>query len=140
MSAPAHTPAPTGESVAVDARAAAVLDRVLPYLGPGLALVLGLAALGHRSLDTDEATTVIAARGSFSDVVERALSDDPARAGYMALLRPVVAWNDAELWVRLPSVIAAVIAAIAPTAWAAALPAATRVRPHPSCSRPRSEP
>ena len=31
----------------------------------------------------------------------------------MALLRPVVAWNDAELWVRLPSVIAAVIAATA---------------------------
>ena len=113
MSAPAHTPSPTGDPVAVDARAAAVLDRVLPYLGPGLALVLGLTALGHRSLDTDEAATVIAARGSFSDVVERALSDDPARAGYMALLRPVVAWNDAELWVRLPSVIAAVVAAIA---------------------------
>lgn len=113
VSAPAHTPSPTGEPVAVDARAAAVLDRVLPYLGPGLALVLGLAALGHRSLDTDEAVTVVAARGSFSDVVERALSDDPARAGYMTLLRPVVAWNDAELWVRLPSVIAAVIAAIA---------------------------
>jgi mannosyltransferase len=31
----------------------------------------------------------------------------------MTLLHPVVAWNDAELWVRLPSVIAAVIAAIA---------------------------
>ena len=31
----------------------------------------------------------------------------------MALLRPVVAWNDAELWVRLPSVVAAVVAAIA---------------------------
>lgn len=97
----------------MDARAAAVLDRALPYLGPGLALVLGLVALGHRSLDTDEASTVIAAHGSFSDVVERALSDDPARAGYMALLRPVVAWNDGELWVRLPSVLAAVIAAIA---------------------------
>lgn len=97
----------------MDARAAALLDRVLPYLGPGLALVLGVAALGHRSLDTDEAATVVAARGSFSDVVEQALSDDPARAGYMALLRPVVAWNDAETWVRLPSVIAAVIAAIA---------------------------
>ena len=97
----------------MDARAAALLDRVLPYLGPGLALVLGAAALGHRSLDTDEAATVVAARGSFSDVVERALSDDPARAGYMALLRPVVAWNDSETWVRLPSVIAAVIAAIA---------------------------
>ena len=97
----------------MDARAAALLDRALPYLGPGLAVVLGLVALGHRSLDTDEAATVVAARGSFSDVVDRALSDDPARAGYMALLRPVVAWNDAELWVRLPSVVAAVVAAIA---------------------------
>jgi len=97
----------------VATRAADVLDRALPYLGPVLALVLGLAALGHRSLDTDEAATVVAARGSFSGVLERALSDDPARAGYMALLRPVVAWNDAELWVRLPSVLAAVVAAIA---------------------------
>jgi len=97
----------------VKARAAAALDRALPYLGPGLALALGLVALGHRSLDTDEAATVVAARGSFSDVLERALSDDPARTGYMALLRPVVAWNDSELWVRLPSVVAAVVAAIA---------------------------
>src|SRR4029078_3244953 len=112
VSAPAHTPAPPGESVAVDARAAAVLDRVLPYLGPGLALVLGLAALGHRSLDTDEATKVGAPRGSFSDVVERALSDDPARAGYMALLRPVVAWNDAEVWVRMSAVVRARLVAI----------------------------
>ena len=32
----------------------------------------------------------------------------------MALLAaPSLAWNDAELWVRLPSVIAAVVAAIA---------------------------
>jgi len=113
VSAPAHTPSSTGEPVAVDARATALLDRVLPYLGPGLALVLGVAALGHRSLDTEEAATVLAARGSFTDVLDRALSDDPARAGYTALLRPVVAWNDAELWVRLPSVVAAVIAAIA---------------------------
>jgi mannosyltransferase len=113
VSAPAHTPSSTGETVAVDARGAAMLDRVLPYLGPGLALALGLAALGHRSLDTDEAAAVVAARGSFSDVVDRALSDDPARGGYMALLRPVVAWNDAEIWVRLPSVVAAVVGAIA---------------------------
>ncbi len=113
MSAPAHTPSSTGDTVAVDERAAALLDRVLPYLGPGLAFVLGLVALGHRSLDTDEAATVVAARGSFSDVVDRALSDDPARAGYTVLLRPVVAWNDAEMWVRLPSVVAAVVAAIA---------------------------
>jgi mannosyltransferase len=99
--------------MAVAVRAWAVLDRALPYLGPGLAAVLGLVALGHRSLDTDEAVGVSAARGSFSDVAERALSHDPARAGYTALLRPVVAWNDAELWVRLPSVVAAVVAAVA---------------------------
>ena len=42
----------------MDARAVALLDRVLPYLGPGLAFVLGLVALGHRSLDIDEAATV----------------------------------------------------------------------------------
>ncbi len=113
MSAPAHTPSPTGESIAVEARAYAVLDRVLPLLGPGLALVLGLVALGHRSLDVGEAAAVAAAQGSFSDVVERALSDDPARAGYLALLQPVVQGNDAEIWVRLPSVLAAVVAAVA---------------------------
>lgn len=113
MSAPAHTPSSTGEPLPFVARVSAVLDRVLPYLGPGLALVLGLAALGHRSLDTDEAAAVAAARGPFADVLDRALSDDPARAGYLAVLQPVVAWNDSELWVRLPSVIAAVVAAVA---------------------------
>jgi mannosyltransferase len=97
----------------VEARALAVLDRALPFLGPGLALLLGLVGLGHRSLDVDEAAAVAAARGSFSDVVERALSHDPAQAGYLALLQPVVDWNDAERWVRLPSVAAAVVAAIA---------------------------
>lgn len=95
------------------ARARALLDRALPYLGPGLAAVLGLVALGHRSLDTGEAAAVAAARGPFSEVAERALSHDPARAGYTILLRPVVAWNDAELWARLPSVVAAVVAAVA---------------------------
>ena len=113
MSAPAHTPSSAVPHVALEARILAVGDRVLPYLGPGLALVLGAVALGRRSLDVGEAAAVAAAQGSFSDVVERALSDDPARAGYLALLQPVVAWNDAEHWVRLPSVLAAVVAAIA---------------------------
>jgi len=113
VSAPAHTPSPTGESLAIARRAVRPLDRVLPYAGPGLAALLGLVALGHRSLDTDEAATVAGARGAFGDVVDTALSHDPARAGYLALLRPVVAWNDGEIWVRLPSVIAVVLAAIA---------------------------
>ena len=94
-------------------RFAVVLDRTLPFAGPLLALVLGAVALGRRPLDVDEASAVAAAQGAFSDVVGRALSDDPARAGYLALIQPVVAWNDAELWVRLPSVVASVVAAVA---------------------------
>ena len=90
-----------------------LIDRALPYLGPAFALVLGVVGLGRRSLDVDEAAVVAAAHGSFTDVVERAFSDDPARAGYIAVLQPVVRWNDAEEWIRLPSVVAAVIAAIA---------------------------
>jgi mannosyltransferase len=111
VSAPAHIPAST-EPIAAT-RALVLLDRALPYLGPCVALVLGLAALGHRALDVDEATAVAAAAGPFADVVDRALSDDPARAGYLALLQPVVAWNDTETWIRLPSVVAAVVAAVA---------------------------
>ena len=103
MSAPAHTSSPDG-SFTVAARLVATLDRVLPYAGPLLALALGAIAVGRRALDVDEAAAVAAATGSFSDVVERALSDDPARAGYLALLQPVVAWNDDALWVRVPSV------------------------------------
>ena len=94
-------------------RLLAVLDRMLPYLGPALAAVLGLVALGRRALVVDETSLLAAAQGSFSDVVERALSDDPARAGYLALLQPVAAAGDSEVWLRLPSVIAGVIAAIA---------------------------
>ena len=94
-------------------RLLAVTDRALPYLGPALALIVGLAGLGRRSLDVDEAAIVAAAHGSFTDVLERAFSDDPARAGYLAVLQPLVAWNDAEEWVRLPSVAASVVAAIA---------------------------
>ena len=73
-----------------------LLDRVLPYLGPGIALVLGLAGLGHRALDLADAAAVAAATGPFTEVVERALSDDPARAGYV-LLQPVVAWSGRDL-------------------------------------------
>lgn len=113
VSLPAHTADPAGRSDELVNRLLAVIDRALPYLGPALALVLGLVGAGRRSLDVDEAAVVAAARGPFSDVLERALSDDPARAGYLAVLQPVVAWNDAEAWVRLPSVLAAVIAAIA---------------------------
>jgi mannosyltransferase len=113
VSVPAHTADPTGRSDELVRRLLALIDRALPYLGPALVLVLGLAGAGRRSLDVDEAAALAAAHGSFSDVVERALSDDPARAGYLALLQPVASWNDAEAWLRLPSVLAVVVAAIA---------------------------
>lgn len=112
MSVPAHAAGSTGRSDDL-VRRLLLIDRALPYLGPALALVLGVVGLGRRSLDVDEAAVVAAAHGSFTDVVERAFTDDPARAGYVAVLQPVVGWNDAEEWVRLPSVVAAVIAAIA---------------------------
>lgn len=113
MSAPAHTPTPTDEPVAVAGRSVVVLDRALPFLGPGLAAVLGLVALERRSLTIDEGSVLAATQGSFSDVVERALSDDPAKAGYLALLQPVSSLGDSEVWLRLPSVVAGVVAAIA---------------------------
>ncbi len=113
VSAPAHTPSSTGEQIAVEARWIAILDRALPYLGPLVAAVLGLVALGRRSLDIDEASVLVAAHGSFSDVLGRALSDDPARAGYIALIQPIARQDDAEIWLRLPSVVAAVVAATA---------------------------
>jgi mannosyltransferase len=113
VSAPAHTQTPSEESVAVAGRFVAALDRALPFLGPALAAVLGVVALGRRSLVVDEASLLAAAQGSFSDVVERALSDDPARAGYLALLQPVASLGDSEVWLRLPSVVAAVVAAVA---------------------------
>jgi mannosyltransferase len=113
VSAPAHTATSSDESVAVAARVVAVLDRVLPFLGPGLAALLGLAALGRRSLGVDEASLLAAVQGSFSNVVEDALSHDPAKAGYLVLLQPVASLDESEVWLRLPSVVAAVVAAIA---------------------------
>ena len=71
VSAPAHTQTPSDESVAVAGRFVAVLDRALPFLGPTLAAVLGLVALGRRALDVDEASLLAAAHGSFSDVIDR---------------------------------------------------------------------
>jgi len=113
VSAPAHTQTPSDESVAMAGRLVAALDRTLPFLGPAFAAALGLIALGRRALVVDEASLLAAAQGSFSDVVDRAISDDPARAGYLALLQPVAAHGDSELWLRLPSVLAGIVAATA---------------------------
>ena len=68
---------------------------------------------GVMCYSVDEASLLAAAQGSFSAVVERALADDPAKAGYLAVLQPVASFDDSELWLRLPSVVAAVVAAVA---------------------------
>ena len=112
MSAQAHTPSSAGPLALVN-RVTAAGERLLPFAGPAVALVLGVVALGRAPVDVDESATIAAASGPFTDVVKRAFEDDPARVGYLALLRPVVAWNDGELWVRLPSVLATIVAAIA---------------------------
>ena len=112
MSAPAHTPHSDGPFAFVG-RVTASLDQALPFLGPGLAAVLGLVALGRAPIDVDEATTIDAVRGSFSSVLARAFEEDPARIGYLALLRPIVAWNDGEVLVRVPSVVGLVVATVA---------------------------
>ena len=80
--------------------------------GPILALGLGSLLLGRRPLTIDEAVAVAAATGPFGDVVERALEHDPARAGYLALLQPIVGFDDGERWLRAPSVVAAALASL----------------------------
>jgi mannosyltransferase len=76
---------------------------------------LGVALLSRRPLTTDEAGALEAARGSLGAVVERALDHDPAQAGYLALLQPVASWSEAAWAVRAPSVVAAVLVAVAGT-------------------------
>ena len=113
VSAPAHTQTPSDESVAVAGRFVAVLDRALPFLGPTLAAVLGLVALGRRALVVDEASLLAAAQGSFSDVIDRAISDDPAGRATSRCSSPSSQAGDSELWLRLPSVLAGIVAAAA---------------------------
>ena len=87
----------------------------LPAAAALAAGALGALLLSRRSLTTDEAAAVAAAAGPFQDVVERALEHDPAQAGYLALLQPVVSWSDAAWAARAPSVAAAAVAALAGT-------------------------
>lgn len=89
--------------------------RALALAGP-IALVtagcLGILLLTRRSLSSDEAVAVERARAPFRDLVERAVDHDPGTLGYLALLHPLVEWNDSEWAVRAPSVVAAALAAL----------------------------
>ena len=93
-------------------RVAARASGLVVLIGPLLALGLGALLLGRRPLTVDEADAVAAATGRFGNVVEHTLEHDPARAGYVALLQPVVQLDDGERWLRAPSVVAAGVAAL----------------------------
>lgn len=113
MSVGDHTAGSAAPTADLARRASSLLERALPFLGPAVALAVGLPALGRAPFDVDEAATVAAVQGTFSYVAEQALERDPARVGYLTVLRPVASWNDAEVWVRLPSVVAVAVAALA---------------------------
>jgi mannosyltransferase len=99
----------TGGAVAALASRASGLAALA---GPLVALALGAVLLGRRPLTVDEAASVAAATGRFGDVVGDALERDPAQAGYLALLHPIVQLDAGERWVRAPSVVAAAVAAL----------------------------
>ncbi len=84
-------------------------------LGPvGVALgslALGVVAIGHRSLSTDEAAAAAAARGSLGSVLSRVVHDDPGQAGGLLLLKLAQTFGDSELALRLPFAIAVALAA-----------------------------
>ena len=93
------------------ARALVLLDRVLPYLGPRrLCSASRGSATGRwigRCRRGRRRRPVRSPRSSSGRL------DDPARAATSRCSSPSSAWSDAETWVRLPSVAAAVVAAIA---------------------------
>jgi mannosyltransferase len=84
----------------------------LPFVGAALALVAGLTLLGRKSLWTDEAVAVRSAHRPIDELVRHIASHEPGSGGYLLLLHPLVHVEDAEWAVRLPSVVAAALAAL----------------------------
>ena len=74
-------------------------------------LALGVVALGHRALTTDEAASAAAAHGSLGTVVSRIVHDEPGQAGGLLLLRLAGTIGDSELALRLPFAVAVALAA-----------------------------
>ncbi len=94
------------------ARPPAALAWRLAPVGVALgSLCLSAAALGHRSLTTDEAAAAAQARGSLASVLSTVVHDDPGSAGHLLLLRLAASVGDDERTLRAPSAIAVAIAA-----------------------------
>ena len=93
-------------------RTPATLTWHLAPLGVALgSLCLGAVALGHRSLTTDEATSVAQARGSLGALLSRIVHDDPGQAGQLLLLKLAATVGANERTIRAPSAIAVALAA-----------------------------
>ena len=93
-------------------RTPATLAWHLAPLGVALgSLCLGAVALGHRSLTTDEATSVAQARGSLGALLSRIVHDDPGQAGQLLLLKLAATVGANERTIRAPSAIAVALAA-----------------------------
>ena len=73
--------------------------------------LLGLVALGHRSLSTDEAVTLGQADGSLSAVLSRLWHHDPAQTGGVLLLKLGSSFGTDEAALRLPAAVAVALAA-----------------------------
>jgi len=94
------------------ARAPAALAWHLAPLGVALvSLCLGAVALGHRSLTTDEATSVAQAREPLRALLSRIAHDDPGQAGQLLLLKLASTVGADERTIRAPSAIAVALAA-----------------------------
>lgn len=74
---------------------------------------LGLyaVALGHRSLSSDEASSLEQSRGSWADVLSTIVHDNPVQASHLVLLRLARSFGDSELVIRTPAAIAVALAA-----------------------------
>jgi mannosyltransferase len=83
-----------------------------PLAAPAIALVAGLTLLSRKSLWTDEAVAVRSAHRPIEELVRHIADHAPGSSGYLLLLHPVVHVEDAEWAVRLPSVVAAALAAL----------------------------
>lgn len=103
----AGSPAPiagTGTTTALAWRLAPVA------VGLG-SLALGAAALGHRSLTTDEASFLAQADAPFRSVLSTIVHDDPGQAGGLLLLKLASSIGFDEITLRAPSAIAVALAA-----------------------------
>jgi hypothetical protein len=88
-----------------------LLWRLAPLAVALGSLLLGLVALGHRSLTTDEAAALAPADGPLGTVLSRIVHEQPGQAGQLLLVKLASVLGHDERSLRLPSALAVAIAA-----------------------------